>query len=321
MGWFLVKPSGSKTSKTGKGRSKRKKGKSKKNQWDPEKVWLMAKLSLALVLLVAGGVGWFYAEKHLVAYVAQVRAAEAETEDVQLVEAPQWMSDGLQLELRGLVADSLDENPMSGESLQVAEQQLADSAWVEKIDKVQRLPDGQIHVQATFREPVAVVQGPHGYHLVDKKSIRLPGLYLKHQVDQLNMPLITGAARYPQHVGQAWPGEDVAAGLALIELLATQPYRDQVMAYDVSGRDALGRVRLVLHTQTGLVRWGLPPGEEKTIEPPAPEKLSRLARLYQQRGSIDAGGRVVDLYRADIYVHPAGSNRASATPAAYTSRR
>lgn len=326
MGWFLVKPSGSKTTKSGKGRSKSKRGKKKAGQWDPQKVLLMSKLSLGLVLIVAGGVGWYYAEKELVSYVAEHRAASSETENVQLVNAPAWMSEGLEMELRSLVAESLDENPLHGDSLQLAERRLGESAWVSSIDRVQRLPDGNVDVVASFREPIAVVEGQQGYHLVDIQGVRLPGIYLKHQVDQLRMPLITGAMSYPRKVGDVWPGEEVAAGLNLIELLSAQPYRDQIVAYDVSGRDALGRVRLMLRTQTGLVRWGLPPGQEQAIEPPAPEKLVRLARLYQERGAIDAGGKVVDLYRAEIYVHPAGAaggtppgtNRATVTPTSYT---
>ena len=324
MGWFLVKPSGSKNVKAGKGRGKGKKAKGKAGHWDPEKVWLLTRLSLGLVLIVAGGVGWYYAERELVAYVAAHRAAAPETEQVQLVNAPAWMSEGLEKELRGVIAESLDENPLQGDRLQLAERRLAESAWVESIDRVQRLPDGRVDVVASYREPIAVIEGPQGYHLVDRLGIRLPGLYLKHQVDQLHMPLIAGAASYPQKVGERWPGDDVAAGLDLIELLASQPYRDQITTYDVSGRDALGRVRLVLQTQTGTVRWGLPPGQEQAVEPPAPEKLVRLARLYQERGAIDAGGKVVDLYRAEIYVHPTGANsglnRATVTPTSYTGR-
>ena len=54
-----------------------------------------------------------------------------------------------------------------------------------------------------------------------------------------------------------------------------------------------------------MIRWGLPPGDEQTIEPDASVKKQWLANVYKTyRGSVDAGGKVVDVYGAAVFVHP-----------------
>ena len=53
-------------------------------------------------------------------------------------------------------------------------------------------------VFARYREPVALVQSRDGYRLVDIKGVRLPGLYLHHQIDQLEQPLLEGIHASPR---------------------------------------------------------------------------------------------------------------------------
>ena len=93
------------------------------------------------------------------------------------------------------------------------------------------------------------------------------------------------------------------AGLRLAALIEGEPYADQVVAYDVSDRDALGRLRLRLLTEAGMVRWGLPPGDERGLEPDSETKRRWLSSVDRRRGSIDAGGRIVDVNGAAVYVY------------------
>jgi len=185
----------------------------------------------------------------------------------------------------------------------VAALALAQDPWINRVRQVQRWADGRITVEADYRQPIALVATRDGYRLTDAIGVVLPGLYLEHQIDQLNLPVITGVLERTPATGQAWQSQDVAAGLSLVQTLADEPYADQIQRYDVSHRDARGRVRLVLHTATGMVRWGLPPGLEQSIEPTAQVKRSWLRHVAQTRGTIDAGGKVVDVYGARIAVY------------------
>lgn len=322
MGWFLPTFERKTSGKTASAKAKKAKGKAaaQKAEFDPRRAWRMAQVGCFVMLGAGVLVGWNTAEHYLTNYVAEHRAAQAKSEQVALAHVPAWMSTGLQAELRQTVALPVGENPLDGDDLTTAAAHLQANAWVEAVREVRRLPGGRVVVDATYRQPMAVVEGRDGYHLVDGRGVRLPGLYLSHQLKELDLPLVTGVTDAPHRVGEVWPGDDLQAGIALGRLLRTQPYREQIVSVDVGSRDSLGRVRLVIRTETGQVRWGLPPGEEKTIEPPMEAKLQRLAQVYRERGQIDAGGRMVDIYGADVFVHQPAF-RTTAQPTAYTESR
>ncbi|MEO0587805.1 MAG: hypothetical protein AAF078_09210, partial [Planctomycetota bacterium] len=128
------------------------------------------------------------------------------------------------------------------------------------------------------------------------------------QARRVGLPVIVGSGERVPSPGRAWGGEHLHAGLALIGWLAERGFDGPIEAYDVSQRDARGRTRLVLRTAGGgRVVWGLPPGGEGAIEPMAERKLESVRYVGQVRGSIDAGGGVVDVTGAQIVVTPAGA--------------
>ena len=150
---------------------------------------------------------------------------------------------------------------------------------------------------------MAVIEARDGYHLVSPDGVRLPGLYRAEQLRLLNVPAIVGVNSAPPQTGRVWPGSDVQAGLALVRHLAGEPWTSQIEAIDVGRRDSRNRLRLVIHTDDGQVRWGLPPGQAQPVEPSARTKLQWLRRVAQRHdGQIDAGGKVVHLYGATVQV-------------------
>jgi len=297
MGWFS---------------SKKKRGRRAKQsrwpiasptQWDPQRTLARLKVLGVISCVACCVVVWYYTERQLSAYASVHGYALTPQRRVELINAPSWMSKMLEMDLSQLVLDQAGGDPMDRHGLERAGAELAANPWVERVDRIWRLAHGRVMVLAQYREPMAVIQGANGYHLVDARGIRLPGLYLNHQLEQLDLPLIVGVTALPSAEGRVWPGGDLQAGLSLQAMLADEPYKDQIRSYDVSGRDTRGRVHLVLHTDGGMVRWGLPPGHEQQIEPDAATKKSRLAWVNRQRGSIDAGGKVVDLFGAAVFVH------------------
>ena len=272
--------------------------------WDGRRALFGLRVLLSVLTVVAAVFGWQWSERALADYVSTHRNATVTVESVTLASAPSWMSPMLHDELQSLVAKEVGDDPLSGFDLRRAGSALAADPWVARVGRIQRIPGGQLVVHADYRQPVALVQVGDGYHLVDSQGVRLPGLYLEHQLDRLNMPVLTGVDAAAPAAGQEWRGADLHGGLALVRLLAPEPYMNQIRAIDLGQRDSRGRARLVLWTRSGgMVRWGLPPGREQSIEPDAATKKQRLAELYRRRRQIDAGGRAVDIFGASVFIH------------------
>ena len=272
--------------------------------WDPHRT--LVGLRILLAVAVAAGVvfGWRWSEQALGRYVNENRAAEVVGASVRLSPAPSWMSRMLRDDLQTLVASTVGHGPLDDAGVRRAVMALESSPWVSQVRQVRRTSGGRVTVEAEYRRPIALVQAPDGYRLVDGGGVCLPGLYLEHQVDSLGLPVLIGVAASAPHAGGRWPGEDLRSGLSLASLLETEPYVDQVSAIDLGRRDTRGRMRLALCTRSGgMVRWGLPPGEERSIEPDAATKKQRLVEIYRRRGQIDDGGKVVDIFGADVFIH------------------
>lgn len=307
MGWFLTTK---KSSRASGGRKAARSSAASPKPWDPKRTLLGVKILLGVGASAGAVVGWVYGEAALKRYAIAMHGGDpVSVEDVVLADAPAWMSPEVRTRVATVVATQVDENPLDGRSLKAAARALGDEPWVAGVERVRRLSTGQIEVRADYRQPMAIVEGRDGYHLVDDMGVRLPGLYYRDQIDRLHLPLITGvAAAPPGKAGQKWPGDDLQAGLELVKLLAGEGYASQIKAYDVAERDHRGRIRLALQTERGLVRWGLPPGQEQTVEPPAATKMGWLRKVNQARGGIDAGGKIVDVYGASVQVSEPAMN-------------
>ncbi len=227
--------------------------------WDPARTLRGLKWLAAATVLVGGAWGWHAAERGLDRWVtAQVRAPVGAA-SVTLVDVPAWMNRTVRQELCQRVRTQTGGGPLDHEGLKRAVDALEVSPWIETVYGVRRTSHGPVHVSARYRQPVAVVEGADGYHLVSDRAVRLPGLYLRHQLEDLDLPVIVGVGAAPGRAGDVWPGSDLQAGLSLIQWLGDQPYLKQIQCIDVSGRDRQGRPHLVLRTRQGMVRWGLPP--------------------------------------------------------------
>jgi hypothetical protein len=272
--------------------------------------WIVS--ACVLVALVAG---FKYGEHELVEQTAAQGKLIA-THQVELIDCPAWLGKDVQRDLSWIVAGQVSANPLDANTLNQAAQALAANPWVKFVNQIQR-GQSSLKVQATYRQPAALVQLPRTrkdhrdylrktdtFYPVDNQGYRLPTnstgykdqpFNHKHAT-RLNLPLVVGVNSAPPVAGKRWEGDDLEAGLALVKLLANRRYTEQIVAFDVAARDTRDRIRLQLHTATGLVRWGLPPGEEVAVEPKTAVKLRWLTFLHMENGSIDVGGKVVDIF-------------------------
>ncbi|MEM9420590.1 MAG: hypothetical protein AAGA25_16305 [Planctomycetota bacterium] len=287
-------------SSNNKGKKKKKTSRGAKSQgWDPQRTLMGLKLLGVAALGVAAVVGWTTTENILGSYAAKARAVEVTPETVVLIDAPSWMDDALHEELRTKVAHSVTENPLDPRGLRDAADMLNhdnDCPFVAQVDQVRRGPNGIVKVTATYRQPAALVedQDRRHAHIVDAQGVWLEGPIDRATSRWSHLPLITGVTAEPPEdgYGKKWPGSDITAALALEDVLHDEVFADQITAYDVSHRDLRGRLWLVLYTDGPAIVWGLPPGEERSVEPESPIKLAALRDwAYKHRGRINVKGQ------------------------------
>lgn len=191
------------------------------------------------------------------------------------------------------------------------------SAWVAEVRRVSKRPDGVVRIDARYREPFAYVEHAGVVYRVDREGVRLP-LPATYRVDFIQDKFwndwfrIVGPSGVVPREGEPWPGDDLAAGLRLVQFLrdATArgevPFRSSLRAIDVanfglrkSPDDGQLRIRTI-HPRS-YIRWGEPPGEEYEVESPARRKLDMLRSVYAKRGFLPEGILDVrDVERAQI---------------------
>ncbi|MBI1368259.1 MAG: hypothetical protein GC162_06355 [Planctomycetes bacterium] len=298
MGWFL----GSKPQKKKKPAAKKSTG--KREPWDPAKTLRAVRAGVWVVLVGGAAIGWVLGQKALKQHIA---ATKATMPIVDLHDAPVWMPPTVADHLRSIVASGVEPDPFDQASLANVVGDLQESAWVEHVQRVQRLPGGRIEVIASYRRPVALIESGDGYHLVDGRGVLLPLTYPADKAAMLGLPMIRGVQHAPPLPGDTWAGGDVRAGLRLGLLAYAEPWANQVRSIDVTnygGRIDRSAPQLLIATRHGLVRWGRGIGEEQFYEPPASTKLAHVDLIMRKFHTIDAGGQVVDVFGDSVVTHP-----------------
>jgi len=313
MGLFLFGKS--------KGKSKRKSAAKPKRNWATgSKAETRSTMRLArplLVMLLVGGmaVGFYYGRDFL---MRQIATQQARAVQVDLVDVPVWLGEARAQQITEAIAAVIDPDPLNRDSLDRAAELLRDNPWIDHVDRIERDFNNRVVVHLSYREPVALIGARDGFHLVDGEGRRLPGVYPYDQVETLGLPAITGVRAAPPAEGHAWTGYDVKAGLKLAKLLSQSRWAAQVRAVDVAnydGRADRSYPHLSIITRQGTVRWGRAPGDEGVYEPDVSQKLAMLQRIADSyAGSIDAGGRVVDVFLDSPMIHSATSVRYTSMP-------
>jgi hypothetical protein len=176
-------------------------------------------------------------------------------------------------------------------------ERLLENPWVADVPRVAKRADGAVIVSATFRKPMAYVTERGRAYLVDRTGVRLPNEASADKIRTEDWFQITGVGGTRPEVGQPWEGEDLAAGLALVEFLeaAAQagelPFRSWLTTIDVANfyrrvREFDGRLRIRTIRPGAYINWGEPPGEEYPVEASADRKLDLLRSVYQEHGEL-----------------------------------
>jgi len=153
--------------------------------------------------------------------------------------------------------------------------------WVERVERVEIAPPGQVHVRLVYRAPVLRVRVPGlggGYEVqVDAAGTRL-GLPTQ------DLPLFDA--------GDGEKRDDRAVRAAARTVGFLQPYQDRLHITSVEGTAE----RLVLLGKwPGRVVWGRAPGAERPAEAGARQKLQRLLSYRARAPDTRLIGAVYDL--------------------------
>lgn len=222
-------------------------------------------------------------------------------EKIEITPPPPWIQADIRADVMrdgGLAGLSLldpDAAPRIGRAFEA-------HTWVAKCDRAIKKPD-RVIVELRYRRPILMVEAsPEGFWPVDTEGVLLPSEeFSKSQTrDHLR---VRAANSHPAGVVGAAYGDARIVGAAAIAVALDEIWKElDIYLIDAVAADGLRAASRTptfeLVTRQGArVVWGSPPGNERTDEPLAAEKIDRLLRYVGENGPLDgpSGPSVVDL--------------------------
>jgi len=176
--------------------------------------------------------------------------------------------------------------------------------WVASVDRIVKSYPPAVHVDLSYRRPVAVVEmsGPSGTEMlpVDKQGIRLPAKGLP-EIRKQTLPRIGNIVGRPPE-GQKWDDPRVAGAANLANRLADLWQRLYLVDIlpsarpEIHGPDRYFIFNLISRGGTRIV-WGAAPQDGPSGEASFATKLKRLKQCSMRCGPLDTvrGPAVVDI--------------------------
>jgi hypothetical protein len=180
---------------------------------------------------------------------------------------------------------------------------IAQSGWFDGDPIVRRETGSRIAVSGRWRIPAAVVRSEGRDYLISWDAKPMPPVYSPGE-SNLRV-IIDPAIGPPRHsdgerdFSTAWPGEDIAASLELLELVSEQPWAGQVAGVDASQYSSDGRLVLVTPQNTRVV-WGGRPNRPSIGDVSTAQKLAHIAQVVQDFRRIDAGYSLIYVNSAKL---------------------
>jgi hypothetical protein len=261
--------------------------------------------AFGILVLVVVCVGSVYAWKIWGGAVQAQAAQPIDLEQLQVTPPPDW--------IRIDVADeTFRDGSLSGLSLRDEDatykiyRAFELHAWVAKVKRVHKFPDGRVLVDLLYRQPVAWVEIPGGMSTlaekkdgalpIDADAVILPPEDLASQLDEFirisipdllpwgvkgtpwGDPRLAGAARLAALLEGCWRG----LGLLRIRALSSSEGGGPSPLYEL------------ITIEGDRVLWGSAPGDEQSGEATSQQKIARLKRVITRRG-LSNSTVIVDL--------------------------
>lgn len=220
-------------------------------------------------------------------------------EQITVTPPPRWVPENLVEEVLHRV--DLDEHmslqdPTLSERIAAA---FVTYPWIRKVHRVTKSFPARVHVEVTYRRPVAIVRGIGGYYPIDESGCVLPGNdFSRSDIDRY--PVVENVSSVPDaRQGQSW-GDPAVEGAARLAALLMEPEETgrtlweswnltAIITPSMSGRldeDADPEYRM--RTAGGsVIIWGRAPGTEHPGELSVAKKLQRLTDYHQDYNGFD----------------------------------
>ncbi len=174
-------------------------------------------------------------------------------------------------------------------------QMLSDSPWIDEVERVRKTRRGAVEVRVHARRPKALVEKYGMYLLISEEGVHLPRPSANLTIDTSEWFVIRGVASDPPEHGEVWSGDDLKAGLRMVDFLdramhaGRLPFHAWIKAIDVSNferrEDAKSAdIKLITINPGSYINWGLAPGSEYEVDISATEKLNDLGKLFELFG-------------------------------------
>lgn len=281
-----------------------KKSERREIEISPERAAFLRKVALhtliGCVFFGALGVGFYYVKQ----YVDHEVVMPTEPPAIVIKNKPRWMSEFLVQRIAATARPRGLHSAFDHAMLVDTRNALEANPWVSKVYEVRRAyrekPGDTVEIDCEYRVPTALVKWGANYWLVDRQGYKLPEQYEAGDVDKIvkvddgrvDIRIIDGVHHAPPATGKKWIGDDVAAGLEMVALLADKPYAQQILHVNVAHFGNPREPHIVLVTKEGTeIRWGRTPSEldkDPFLEVSTARKLKRLELFYTQMGSVDA---------------------------------
>ena len=284
-----------------------------------------------LALLVVGGcaTGFTFARR----YVDRRLAFPTAPPRIVLANRPVWMSDLLAEQIAKTARPVGTHSAFDHQMLKDCVAVLQANPWVRQVKQVRRVygesPGDTLEIDCEFRAPVALVKWGDYYWLVDRDGVKLPEQFTAQQVPRIvigtdrkmNIRLIEGVEQPPPESGRKWVGDDLKAGIDMVNLLFGRPYCEEIVKVDVSNvrppthpQGNPKEAQIVLVTKyASEIRWGRPlNAKDFFIEVSTAQKLAYLEAVWRERKRVDGGHPWIDV-RYDAITYPSTGDTAHAT--------
>ncbi len=191
---------------------------------------------------------------------------------------------------------------------------MAQSGWFVGTPTIRRERGNVIRIDGAWRIPAAVVRSEGRDHLLSWDAMPMPASY---EPGEARLPVIFGpSVGRPMKGGApdlstAWPGEDIAASLELLQLISSQAWFSQVAGIDAS-RFSSEEVLTIISTWNTRVVWGGRPTRPRVGEVSTRQKLINIAQLHHDSKRIDSGYPEIQIFGRWILLdNSAGAKSAS----------
>lgn len=248
------------------------------------------RLVIAAILAV-GGVFWPQMQQSL-PEIESRHEYQVGIEQISVTQPPRWVPEDLVAEVLHRV--DLD-HTMSLHDTTLNERVAAafvTHPWIRQVHRVCKSYPARIHVEVTYRKPVAIVHGV-GYYPVDESGCVLPGNDFSPS-DISRYPIIANISSVPQAgPGQSW-GDPAVEGAARLAALLIEPGENgrslweswnlsAINAPSITGLPGEERdLEYQMETAGGsTIIWGRSPDTQHPGELSSDQKLQRLSDYHE----------------------------------------